>query len=120
MPRKLKVLLVDDDEIPRNTTYEVLTRMGHAALAVSSGEAALTQLEAGFQPDVVILDMNMPGLGGLATLPRLRTLFPKLPVIISTGRADQTTLDLTLNEPFVTLLPKPFAIEELRGRLERL
>ena len=120
VPRKLKVLLVDDDEIPRNTTYEVLTRMGHAALAVGSGEAALTQLEAGFQPDVVILDMNMPGLGGLATLPRLRTLFPKLPVIISTGRADQTTLDLTLNEPFVTLLPKPFAMEELRGRLERL
>ena len=51
------------------------------------------QAQAGLQPDIVILDMNMPGLGGSGTLPCLRALNPMVPVLIATGRIDQTALD---------------------------
>jgi PAS domain S-box-containing protein len=114
----LKVLLVDDDELIQSSIQALLEALGHAAFMVPSGEAALTAVEEGFRPDVVILDMNMPGLGGKGTLPRLRTLLPQVPVLLSTGRADQAALELAEAHPHVTLMPKPFALKELQARLE--
>ena len=116
----LDVLLVDDDEIPRETTGEVLARLGHGVQAAASGEDALARIRSGYRPDVVILDMNMPGLGGIGTLPILRELLPDVPVLISTGRADQVALELANSLPRVSLLPKPFTIKELKLRLAQL
>jgi CheY-like chemotaxis protein len=118
--RPLSVLLVDDDDLIQSSTHALLDVLGHATIAVSSGEEALAQLEGGFMPDIVLLDMNMPGLGGAGTLPRLRVLRPGLPVLLATGRADQTALDLVQGYPKVTLLSKPFSIRELRQQLESL
>ncbi len=117
-PRMMKVLLVDDDELIQSSMETILQTLGHTVVTESSGEAALASIEAGFEPDVVILDMNMPGLGGSGTLPRLRALRPAVPVLLSTGRTDQTALDLAEAHPHVTLLPKPFSMIELQKRLE--
>jgi CheY-like chemotaxis protein len=68
----------------------------------------------------VILDMNMPGLGGAGTLPRLRALRPDLPVLLATGRTDQSALTLAAAHPGVTLLSKPFGLRELRSQLAAL
>ena len=116
----LKVLLVDDDELIQSSMRTVLQTLGCAVTGALSGEAALDLLEGGFHPDVVILDMNMPGLGGGGTLPRLRALAPELPILLSTGRVDQTALNLAEAHSHVTLLPKPFALKELRQCLERV
>jgi PAS domain S-box-containing protein len=116
--RALKVLLVDDDELIQRSMQALLQVMGHLPTAVFSGEDALRELEAGLEPDLVILDMNMPGLGGGGTLPLLRALRPAVPVLLATGRADQTALDLVEAHPLVTLLTKPFSLEELQERLE--
>jgi CheY-like chemotaxis protein len=61
--------------------------------------------------------MNMPGLGGTGTLPRLRTLHPDLPVLLVTGRADQAAINLAAAYPRVTLVAKPFSLEELNKHL---
>lgn len=111
------VLLVDDDELVQQSTEAVLEALGHQPRVVSSGEAGLALLEAGFRPDLVILDMNMPGLGGRGTLPRIRALAPELPVLLATGRADKTALDLVEAHPRVALLSKPFSLRELQARL---
>jgi CheY-like chemotaxis protein len=66
---------------------------------------------------VVILDMNMPGLGGAATLPHLRRLHPDLPILLATGRVDQTALALAAAHPRVVLLPKPFQAKDLSRHL---
>jgi len=118
--RAIKVLLVDDDELVQRSTLVLLEVLGHTVTPTVSGEAALALLEQGFQPDAVILDMNMPGLGGKGTLPRLRGLCPAVPVLLATGRTDQEALDLVTAHPFVTLLPKPFSFEELRERLQQV
>jgi len=118
--RALTVLVVDDDELIRCTLAPLLELLGHNAVAVSSGEEALTKLATGFQPDVIILDMNMPGLGGAGTLPQLRRLRPITPVLLATGRVDESATDLIEVHPNVTLLSKPFSLEELKQRLEPL
>jgi PAS domain S-box-containing protein len=116
--RPLHVLLVDDDDLIQGSTHALLDILGHDTVAVYSGEEALARLEAGYQPDIVLLDMNMPGLGGAGTLPRLRLLRPGLPVLLATGRADQSALDLVRGYPKVKLLSKPFGMKELRHQLE--
>ena len=116
----LHILLVDDDDLIRLSMQSSLEMMGHRLTTAPSGEKALEQLEAGLHPDVVILDMNMPGLGGAGTLPRLRSLRPGLPVILATGRVDQRTLDLVDANGEVTLLAKPFDMAALREHLNPL
>jgi signal transduction histidine kinase len=119
-PRALSVLLVDDDSLIQSAIQAMLRISGHGVDVASSGEEALAKLETGFQPDVVILDMNMPGLGGRGTLPRLRALCPTLPVILSTGRIDQTVIDLAKTHPLVSLMAKPFRLGELQEKLTML
>ncbi|MBP1771393.1 MAG: sensor hybrid histidine kinase [Holophagaceae bacterium] len=118
--RSLGVLMVDDDELIQSSMQVILEALGHRVTPARSGEEALAQLEAGLAPDVVILDMNMPGMGGAGTLPRLRALRPELPVLLATGRADQTARDLVAAHPRVTLLSKPFGMAELQQNLEPL
>jgi PAS domain S-box-containing protein len=118
--RALRILLVDDDELIRSSTGMVVQTLGHAVTASSSGEEALTLVEAGLLPDAVILDMNMPGMGGAGTLPRLRELLPRVPVLLSSSRTDQAALDLSKVHDLVTVLPKPFSIKELKECLEAL
>jgi len=118
-PGSLSVLLVDDDELIRSSIQMLLEVLGHRATSVACGEAALAKLEGGLRADVVILDMNMPGLGGAGTLPRLRLLNPTVPVLLATGRADQTALELVNAHAHVTLLSKPFSMKELKQGLEQ-
>jgi PAS domain S-box-containing protein len=114
----MNVLLVDDDELIQSSNRMMLETFGHTVTIASNGEEALTILEGGFQPDVVILDMNMPGMGGSGTLPRLRTLNPTVPVLLATGQVDQAVTDLVAAHPPTSLLPKPYSIGELKQHLE--
>jgi len=113
----LHVLLVDDDEFMRESIAAVLEALGHTATLASDGGAALACLEQGLATDLVIMDMNMPGLDGAATLPRLRTLNPTVPVLLATGRVDRRALELVDAFHGVRLLSKPFNIRELEHQL---
>jgi PAS domain S-box-containing protein len=113
----LSVLLVDDDDLVLRSTQALLGIMGHAVTAAASGEEALAAVQGGLRPDLVILDLNMPGLGGAGTLPRLRAALPATPVLLATGRVDQTALDLVKAHPHVALLSKPFSMDDLLAHL---
>ena len=118
--RGLQVLLVDDDELIRSSMESVLEALGHQALEASSGEEALRLLAMGLPPDLVIMDMNMPGLGGKGTLPLLRARWPDLPVLLATGLADQSVLDLVAAHTKVALLTKPFSMKDFQQALGSL
>ena len=79
--RTLRLLLVDDDELIRKSTTMLIEILGHSVVSVPSGEEALVAIQGGYLPDAVLLDMNMPGLGGAGTLPHLRALCPEVPII---------------------------------------
>ena len=120
LQRVLSVLVVDDDELVQRSMEAILDLLGHTVITASSGMEALAQLEARFEPDLIILDMNMPGLDGSETLPLLRSLRPSVPVLLATGRTDQAALELIAAYPDVTLLAKPFSASELKQYLGSL
>ncbi len=113
----LLILLVDDDELIQSAISAQLEAMGHLVSPALTGEEAMGKVDEGLRPDLIILDMNMPGWGGANTLPRLRAALPEVPVLLSTGRADQRAIDLAHAHPGVTILAKPFGFRELQATL---
>jgi CheY-like chemotaxis protein len=111
------ILLVDDDSFIQDAVGSMLHFLGFDPVVASTGEEALARLAAGLQPALVILDMDMPGLGGAGTLPQLRVMRPSLPVLIATGRVNETVRELTRRYLQVGLMPKPFDLRELQRHL---
>jgi CheY-like chemotaxis protein len=109
--------VVDDEEVVRQSLASLVEALGHAPIAASSGEEALQMLLAETPVHLVILDLKMPGLGGMATLEALRRLRPDLPVVLVTGHADQEAEELCQRHPRVSLMPKPFTLAEIKAHL---
>ena len=85
---KTRILLVDDEAAIRRALRATLLELGFETIEASRGEEAL-HLARSQSFDVVLLDLNMPGIGGMSTLERLRAAYPRLPILILTeiGRA---------------------------------
>ena len=115
--KSLRVLFVDDDELIRSAVVPMLEMMGHSVKEAPGGQEALQMLEGGLQVDLVILDMNMPGLNGAETLPRLLALRPGQRVLMSSGYSDQDIRSLMERHPTVASVQKPFTVQELRAKL---
>jgi two-component system, OmpR family, KDP operon response regulator KdpE len=110
-----RVLVVDDDPSIVRVVAANLRARGYEALTATSGEAALMVIETQ-QPDCIVLDLGLPGVGGLEVLRRLR-VWATTPVVILTAVDDErdkaTALDLGADD-YVT---KPFAMAELVARV---
>ncbi|HEX9081032.1 MAG TPA: ATP-binding protein, partial [Holophagaceae bacterium] len=116
----LDVLLVDDDDLVRESVTELIGLLGHRGVAVGGGQEALDRLERGQAVDLVILDMNMPGMSGAQVLPRLLALRPSLPVILATGYSHEDMTPLLIGRPNVRSLSKPFTALELKAKIDEL
>jgi nitrogen regulation protein NR(I) len=79
-----KILIVDDEQSVLAAFEELLTEQGHVAITAKRGDLALARVESD-EPDLVILDVQMPGMSGLEAFQRIRQRSAKLPVIIMTG-----------------------------------
>jgi len=113
----LRVLLVDDDELILASVPQLMSLLGHEAIPFQRAEGALGALDGGLQPDVAVMDLHMPGMGGGELLPLIRERRPGLPILLVTGKADQGALDLVAAHEGVRLLGKPFGREELEQAL---
>ena len=80
--RGARILIVDDSESIRAYLASLLTLQGHRADTAEDGRRALGLIEAGASPDLVLLDVMMPGIDGLETLRRIREREPRLPVVM--------------------------------------
>jgi PAS domain S-box-containing protein len=118
--RRLRILLVDDDDLVRGTVPVMLEALGHEVLVASGGPEALGRLEAGFRPDLVLLDLSMPGMDGEETLKRLRVLRPDLPVLLATGYQDERGDRILEQGAHVGLIMKPFTLLDLKLKLGQM
>ncbi|QJQ96810.1 MULTISPECIES: sigma-54 dependent transcriptional regulator [Halomonadaceae] len=112
------VLIVDDEQHLRITASQTLELAGYAPQAQPSAEAALQHLAPNF-PGVVVSDIRMPGMGGMALLREVRRRDPDLPVILITGHGDISTAVEAMREGAWDFLEKPFAGERLVEMVRR-
>ncbi len=113
------VLLVDDDAPIRRMLERTLTAEGYAITAVGDGGAALAQVERSL-PDVIVLDVAMPGLDGLAVTRRLRAKGLAVPILLLTARDALHERVEGLDAGADDYLVKPFEVEELTARIRAL
>ena len=78
------ILIIDDDDQLRKSFDKLLTEEGYAVQSAASGESGLAMIRKE-TPDLVILDMRLPGMNGFETFQAIHEVEPKLPVIIMTA-----------------------------------
>jgi two-component system KDP operon response regulator KdpE len=112
----IRILVVDDEAAIRRALKPPLAELGFQVAEASRGEEALQLLRGGVY-DAVLLDVNMPGIGGIETLRRIRTFASRLPILMLTVRDQENekveALDLGADD-YVT---KPFSTRELIARI---
>lgn len=121
--QKLHVLVVDDDALNLRIAARLLRGLGHGGALASDGEKALHLI--GRQAfDLMLLDVNMPGLGGEGTLRALREREQggarRLPVLMVSGYSDDGTRQHFLDAGADGFVPKPLAADTLARELARL
>ena len=109
---KLRVLLVDDEEEFVTTLSERLSLRGIETEAAYNGEDALVKMNQR-TPDVIILDVMMPGLSGLDVLRQTKETLPDIPVILLTGRGSTREGIDGMRQGAFDYLMKPIDIEDL-------
>lgn len=109
------VMLVDDEELVRVSTGDMLSDLGYQVIAAASAEDALRHFDQGAQIDLLVTDHLMPGMSGTDLSRLARQMRPGLPVLLISGYAQREGFDPTL-----TRLTKPFRKDELAASLDDL
>jgi CheY-like chemotaxis protein len=115
MKQKIKVLIVDDEKQFRATTKKVLDRRGFETIVAGSGEEAIQKLKEA--PDVVVLDVKMPGMDGHQALKEIKKRNSDLPVIMLTGHGAMPSAREALVEGAFDYLAKPCDIDLLSAKI---
>jgi sodium-dependent dicarboxylate transporter 2/3/5 len=114
---KARVLLVDDEDRFRRSLAERLSLRGYRVKDVDSGEEAIRAVRRG-HPDVVLLDLRMPGMGGEETLKEIKQIAPEVQVVILTGHGNIESATVTGRLDAHSYLEKPCETEELIDAIE--
>ena len=112
------ILLVDDDQNIRELLKEILDRFNYRVLSAQSGEESLEiYREKKEKIDLVLMDLNMPGMGGRQCLKELLGLEPALKVIVSSGHCTQGEIDETMRLGAAEFLTKPYHHSDLLKKI---
>src|SRR5580693_3667862 len=113
-----KILIVDDQEMIRDSLAATLAREGHDCLACSDPQAAVTKLTGG-RFDLLITDLKMPKMTGIELLAEARRLRPDMPVVLMTAFATVNTAVEAMKLGAYDYIQKPFDGDEIRLLIER-
>ena len=115
MEQGSKILVVDDEAVMRDGCYRILAKEGCEVLTAANGEEGLTAIKkdpAGIA--VVLLDLKMPGMGGMEVLEAAREVNPALLIVVITGYATVDSAVEAMKKGAYDFLPKPFSPDQLR------
>lgn len=116
---KGSILIVDDEEIIRDSTSEILEDLGYLVSCCTNGEEAVEHYTKNHESiDVVILDINMPKLSGLECFRRLKQVNPNVVVIIATGYGSAKERTKIKDEGAKIFIEKPFRVQKLSDTLK--
>jgi len=112
MAERFRVLVIDDDPGIRDYLEAAVSRQGYEVFSAADGEKALATLGRS-RPDIVTLDVVLPGMDGLETLRRLKQRLPDVPVVMLSGHGQARTIVDAMRLGASDFLRKPFEVEEL-------
>ncbi|HVN37884.1 MAG TPA: sigma-54 dependent transcriptional regulator [Myxococcota bacterium] len=107
-----RVMVIDDDPSVRDYMEALVSRQGYRVYAAADGEQALGQLDD-VRPDLVTLDVVLPGVDGLETLRRIKQRMPEVPVVMLSGHGQARNIVEAMRLGATDFLRKPFEVEEL-------
>jgi len=117
-PKPLNVLLVDDEEDFRLATSRALSKRGFTVTTAAKSEEAIASVSS-MRPEIVLLDLKMPGMNGIETLQKIRQIEKSLPVIILTGHGSFHDALASINLEIVDFIQKPVDMDLLVGQIRR-
>jgi len=117
MAESIRVLLIDDEVLFTESLLKVLRRRGMAVRTAPDGPTGLDLLSKE-ESDVIVLDVRMPGMDGLATFKAIRELDPVTPVIILSGNIDMKEVSEALKMGCDEILLKPCPLDTLVSSIE--
>jgi DNA-binding NtrC family response regulator len=113
------ILIIDDDEFTRDSCFQVLSKEGYTVVTACNGEAGLAEARR-CRPDLLLIDLNMPGISGLEVIDLLNSVDTKMQKVVITGN---TTIDLDKevirSGRASGYLRKPFIPEELKSMVQK-
>ncbi|MDR7544422.1 MAG: hybrid sensor histidine kinase/response regulator [Armatimonadota bacterium] len=113
MDQKPRILIIDDEEIVLDACSQILEGSGYEVATAMDGALGLRRVEE-LRPDVVFVDLKMPGLSGFEVLERIRALDPSIVTIVITGYATLDSAVGAMQKGAYDFLPKPFTPDEFR------
>lgn len=108
-----KILIIDDDESMRDSCTQVLKKSGYTIETAENGEKGLSMTKE-LNPDLILLDLKMPGMSGTEVLKLVKDFDPRIIIIIITGYATVESAVDSMKQGVYEYLPKPFTPKELR------
>jgi DNA-binding NtrC family response regulator len=118
-----RIMIIDDDRSICDLLTELFHVLGHEAIAFTDGCSALATmaLESGrSRLDVVLLDLNMPGMNGMAVLRQMSTQHPGVPVIMMSATLDQEIFREAIAQGAMDWIGKPIDVEVLKYKLAKV
>jgi signal transduction histidine kinase len=113
MENRSKILIIDDEDIVLESCIQILKNQNYQILTARNGEEGLTKLES-YLPDLVFVDLKMPGLSGFEVLDKIHEFDHTIVTIVITGFATVSSAVDAMKKGTYDFLPKPFTPDELR------
>ena len=112
------ILVVDDEESMRDACSKILKKDGFLADTAKDGSAGLEKIEKN-KPDLVLVDLKMPGISGMEVLEKIKEIDPNIISVVITGYSTVESAVEAMKKGAYDFLPKPFSPEELRIIIRR-
>lgn len=116
--KKNLILVIDDEESMRDSCTQILTKDGYQTETAEDGAVGLEKIKE-IHPDLVLIDLKMPGIGGMEVLKKTNDLDPNIIAVVITGYATVDSAVEAMKIGAYDFLPKPFTPEELRIIIRR-
>lgn len=113
------ILVVDDQLGVRRLLYETFREEQHEVVMAANGKEALKNLED-FKPDLILMDMKMPGMNGIDTLRQIRSFNKEVGVIMMTAYGDAQNMEQARELGVLHYMSKPFDLFELRDHVREI
>ena len=114
----LRVVIIDDDAPIRNALRELVNAMGGEVIGEAEGGASGTELVQKLEPDMLLLDVSMPGMDGFAVASQLQGLLPELPIIFVSQHADRAYAEEAFRSGAKGYVVKRAATNELHDAMD--